>query len=721
MLGSIEVWRDGRPLVVAAGKQRALLAYLLIHRNRVVLRDELIDALWGAQPPATAIKNLQVLVSQLRRSLGNDAITTVGGGYMLPLSEQATDVDRYERLVEAGRGELDQGHATQAQQTFEDALGLWRGAPYADVAYEDFAADEIARLEARRLSGEEERYEAMLAAGRHSDAVAGLEQLVSRHPFRERLTAELMVALHRSSRRAAALEAYDSLRRRMSEELGIEPGEQVRSLHASILQDEPAGEQPALAVSPPSTRRRRRAALMMLAGAIALLAAAVLAFLQSTGTDSLARVAGDHVGSIDAGSGRVTAQYAVGATPTAVAAHNGAAWTLNGDAGTISRVDMATGASMERSPGVIPTDLSYGGGALWVGYVTRNPETGAVRAGVLDLDPDTLRERRRLALKGERESGVNQTSATLVSFGNGALYVASPLAEVLRIDPDRMEVTASASLEVNAFTAGLGGVWVVPGNGRSFANTTTASGARVVRLHPITLRRVGGTAVSSPSGLFDLALGDGAVWAAEPFAGQVWRIDPGPPFETATFDVGNSAASVAYGDGRLWVANGVDGTVSQIEASSGELTAVPVGGVPQGVACRRPSVGHRCGQLGGGPLSGHADAAAFDLRSGSLSGYRRSRHGAGQRPAARPTVRRPDHSDRQRDRARVARAPISRRPLSGGVPVVRRLDRAGGHGELRQVPGQRAIVRRHGQRDRGDRHLQLGLRQGRTADPQQRR
>jgi hypothetical protein len=203
---------------------------------------------------------------------------------------------------------------------------------------------------------------------------------------------------------------------------------------------------------------------------------------------------------------------------------------------------------------------------------------------VIDLDPATLRERRRLALKGERGSAVNQTSATLVSFGNGALYVASPLAEVLRVDPDRMKITSSVSLEVNAFTAGLDGVWVVPGNGRSYANSTTASGARVVRLHPVTLRRLAGTAVSSPSGLFDLALGDGAVWAAEPFAGQVWRIDPGPPFETATFEVGSSAASIAFGDGRLWAANGVDGTIAQIDATSGELKTVHVGGVPQGVA-----------------------------------------------------------------------------------------------------------------------------------------
>ena len=139
VLGPIEALVDGRPAAITAGKQRALLALLLVHANQVVSTDVLIDGLWGARPPATVTKNLQVLVSQLRKTLGENAISTAPGGYRLQVDAAATDADRYELLLERGRRELAEGRPRVAQRTLEDALGLWRGRALSEVSYEDFA------------------------------------------------------------------------------------------------------------------------------------------------------------------------------------------------------------------------------------------------------------------------------------------------------------------------------------------------------------------------------------------------------------------------------------------------------------------------------------------------------------------------------------------------------------------------------------------------------
>jgi class 3 adenylate cyclase len=239
VLGPIEVVHDGRPVVIAAGKQRALLCCLLVEANRVVSLDRLVDQLWGERPPATAAKNVQVLVSQLRKSLsasGANPIDTVTGGYVLRVQPGGVDVDGFEELLAGGRGLLAAGQAREAERALAQALALWRGRPYEDVAYYDFARDEIARLEDRRLAAEEERYGAMLADGRHLDAASGLEKLAAAHPTRERLVGQLMVALHRCGRRAEALEVYDAARRRLSAELGIAPGESLRGLYATLLE-----------------------------------------------------------------------------------------------------------------------------------------------------------------------------------------------------------------------------------------------------------------------------------------------------------------------------------------------------------------------------------------------------------------------------------------------------------------------------------------------------
>jgi DNA-binding SARP family transcriptional activator len=181
----------------------------------------------------------RVYVSNLRKALGAEVLITHGNGYLLEVAPEEVDVDRFEALRAEGRGLLAAGDTTEAADALGHALSLWRGPPLQDFAYEAFAQPEIARLEELRLATLEDRFDAQLAAGGDSELVADLEQLVEANPLRERLRAQLMLALYRSGRQADALEAYQRGRRLLVDELGLEPGETLRRLVTRILQQDP--------------------------------------------------------------------------------------------------------------------------------------------------------------------------------------------------------------------------------------------------------------------------------------------------------------------------------------------------------------------------------------------------------------------------------------------------------------------------------------------------
>jgi len=284
LLGPVEAIADGRPVPLPAAKPRALLAILLLDRNRVVPVGRLIDELWGEEPPETATKALQGYVSQLRKALGADRLVTKPPGYSLRVAEGELDLDRFELLVREGRELLGAGDSKTAAKRFGEALELWRGSPFAEFRAEPFARDAGARLEDARLAALEERIEAELALGRHSRLVPELEMLVAREPLRERPRGQLMLALYRSGRQADALELYRRTRETLNEELGIEPSLELQDLERRMLQHDPTLERARAPARPseegaplPLTRRPQLLVLALLAVAVVAAVIAVVA------------------------------------------------------------------------------------------------------------------------------------------------------------------------------------------------------------------------------------------------------------------------------------------------------------------------------------------------------------------------------------------------------------------------------------------------------------
>jgi DNA-binding SARP family transcriptional activator len=261
LLGPLEAGRGDGPVALGGPKPRALLAVLALELGRVVSTDHLVEALWPGDAPETASHAVQVYVSQLRKALG-PVIVTRPPGYALELDQDAVDVHRFVRLAGEGRTALQAEAPELAETSLREALALWRGPALADFAYEPFAQTEIARLEELRTVVLEERIEADLALGRHAELVAELEALVQAQPHRERPRAQLMLALYRSGRQADALAAYRSARDVLVDELGIEPGPELRELEGAILRQDASLALDEATPAKPAMQFRRLAAIL---------------------------------------------------------------------------------------------------------------------------------------------------------------------------------------------------------------------------------------------------------------------------------------------------------------------------------------------------------------------------------------------------------------------------------------------------------------------------
>ncbi len=261
LLGPLEAGVGGRSIELRRKKQRELLALLALRAGEVVSTDRLVDELWGEAPPKAVVGSLQNLVSELRKVLPPDVLVTRAPGYVLEVERDAVDAHRFERLAREARDAAPQERATRLRA----ALALWRGPALADVQLEHSSADEAARLEELRVSVWEDRLEAELELGRHSQAIGELESFVSKHPLSERPVGLLMLALYRAGRQSEALETYRRARETLVEELGIDPSPELQRLEQGILRHDPEldlPEAPRRRVPPSEPDRRKTVTIL---------------------------------------------------------------------------------------------------------------------------------------------------------------------------------------------------------------------------------------------------------------------------------------------------------------------------------------------------------------------------------------------------------------------------------------------------------------------------
>ena len=573
ILGPLEVVDQERRVVLGGPKQRALLAILLLCRGEAVSSDRLIDQLWGERPPATAAKTLQGYVSHLRKALGDDVLFTRGGGYELVTAPGQVDADRFEAMAAAARRALADGDASRAHEELDAALGMWRGEPLADLAYEPFAQREVARLDEARLAALEDRIEADLMLGHERDLVGELEALVAVHPHRERLLGQLMLALYRCGRQTDALAAYRKGRDALSDELGLEPGPELRALEQRILTHDPALETPT--PTPPGrtptergrTARARGRALLAAGGAL-LLAAAIAAGIVGIAGGGVVtvRVAPNSVAAIDVHTDRVVGQVPVGTRPGAIAFGSGSLWVANLDDQDVSRVNPRTLRTLHSIPvrGGSPTGIATSPAGVWVVESDTTPTASLTSSVFVDrIDPEFDTPSGRVRIGNVIPSGPG-----VVAAQGHSVWVAPSTGLLTRLNPTTVKVAYQR--DPNASPAGIaigdGAVWL----------TDTEAG-NVVRVDKTGLL----TPIPVGSGPTAIAVGAGGVWVVDSLDDAVVRIDPASRSVTATIPVGLSPAGIAFGAGSVWVANSGDGTVTRINPNTDKAITIPVGGSPQ--------------------------------------------------------------------------------------------------------------------------------------------
>ena len=575
ILGPLEVRTDDGTVDVGSSKQRALLGALLLHPNETVSTTRLVDAIWGERPPATAEKLVQGYVHALRKRLGDGVLETRAPGYRLNVAAGSLDLTQFQGLVDEARAAPN----LQAVELRRHALQLWRGPALADVAIEGADRHGVTRLNDLRLSAQIDQIDVELALGRHASLVGELETLTAAHPYQERLAAQLMLGLYRSGRQAEALEFYRTLRRRLDDELGLQPGQELRDLEAAILRQDDGLAAPALVVPeqseltrpdplepglPESPPRRR---VQVVVAALAILALVVLAVILARDDPAPVVVTPNSVAVIDVDSNRVVDTVPVGVRPGPVAVGGAAIWVGNLDDRSLSRIDPVTRDVVVNIPlPATPDAVTFGAGAVWVvngrlGMLYRvdpsiNGVTDAVRLG---------------------DRSVTYADAG-VDFGQGAIWAAFGDDTLARADasPPRADGVGTTDNGPAAVLVAFGSVWVA----NSGASTVQLFNSLTFEEGPVGERSVGAT----PTGL---AAGAGSIWVTSTGDDYVARIvatslgvDSARPIE-----VGDGPTDVVWAEGAVWVANAAEGSVSRIDPATNEVAdTIPVGNSLGGMA-----------------------------------------------------------------------------------------------------------------------------------------
>ena len=582
ILGPLEVADEGDLLPLGGAKQRALLALLLLRPNEPVSVDRIVDELWGEQAPPTAAKNVQVYVSHLRKALGEGAVVTRPPGYALQVADGALDAQQAEQALALAQGRP----AEERVEVLRAGLGLWRGPPLAELADYPFAAAEIGRLEELRLALLKRRIDAELELGQHAEVVAELEKLVATHRLDERLRGQLMVALYQSGRQADALAVYREGRRVLTEELGLEPDEELRSLEQRILAHDPTlrpppPHPPAAAKGRTGESHRRRLPRPLLLGAALLVAAALLGAALSLASDDPAPplvVPANSIAVVDPDREIVVAAIPVGRGPESVVAGAGAVWVANVVDHTLSRLDPVTlRVTKTVGLGFEPTDLAADSEHVWVAGGYDHVLWRLDRDGVARLK---LRFTERL---GPLPSKFARGRAG-VAVGGTSVWLAHG-DEVTELDPVtgaiRRTVPAGGTWQREiAATPRL--VWVgVNDAGRP--DVAAAPNAGIDTIDVGTGRTLEPTKLVSNTS--EILFASNTLWVAIRVTGTVWQLDPATRLLQRTLPVGNEPEGLAFLDNSLWVTNELDATLRRVDTSNGETEVViPIGHALEEVA-----------------------------------------------------------------------------------------------------------------------------------------
>ena len=586
VLGPLQAYYDGVELELGPPKPRALLALLLLNANRVVSTERLIDDLWGDSPPSTARAALQVYVAGLRKALndGGTSLRTRAPGYVLEVEAGSLDLDRFTQLCREARESSVPEHRAAL---LHEALGLWRDDPLPELRAEPFSSAAVGQREPPRRGALEEGGDADLALGRDAALVTELEALVAEHPYRERLRAQLMLALYRSGRQADALDAYQTGRRVLQDELGLEPGKELRDLEAAILrQDEAllpgrpdAAEPEPDLPAPPSTQRFSRRwviAASVVGFAVIALAAGIAAF-RSTDTSD-AGISPGSVGVVSPDSRRVVAEIPLGFSSPLIAAGEGFVWVVDQEGRTLTSIDPETNTVFAPSKGIprdgVPIALAVGEGSVWIAL----NEGRAL--SVLELGPEFGNVRHRIPL----ETSVRQLDVPFepvqLAIGDGAVWAFERgRGEINRIDPTTGERTlfadgygGSSSIAVSGHALWLGG----PDGVRKLDLRT----GKELRSTPLPKEVEASRATS-------IAVRPDAVWFVGESDTRLWRIRPVRVSVRSSEPIGASPSDVAVeAGGAVWVASSSMTSLARYDPETNRVDRVPVGTTSRGLVAR---------------------------------------------------------------------------------------------------------------------------------------
>jgi DNA-binding SARP family transcriptional activator/ABC-type oligopeptide transport system substrate-binding subunit/outer membrane protein assembly factor BamB len=602
ILGPLQVLDEGRVLPLGGAKQRSTLAMLLLGRNRVVSRDQLIDGLWGASPPPSAGPTLDTYISRLRRGLQDDGhsvrLVTQPPGYRLRVEAGELDLERFETLLDQARTADAAGDPEATGSELRKALSLFHGVPLEDLVHAPFAQAEIRRLEALRLDALVQRLEADLAVGRHAELVGELESLAAQYPFREVLWGQLMLALYRSGRQAEALLAFDRARRTLAEELGVDPGAPLKQLHRQIVQQDPSLDRasasrasaavatstatpPPAGQTRPRLRRRRflpRSRPVAVAVVLSLAVTVLASFaprLVGGGGDARITTYRPETVLVELGSGTQIAsiprsRLAMAAYPIFAGGHF---WVNNWSPLAYVEIDAKTGAILHeisppardpkahRDPSTV-TPFAVAGNTLWVSSAD----------DLVKMDIELGREVDRFELD---DLGKGTGVAEGVAVGGGSVWVSRSVGrgQILRLDPvtGRPEHVWDNVTPYLNLAYGDGFLWVADERGIARLDPRTNL------LTPVT--GIQGNCGGGGGGC--VVAGGGSGWTSHESRGAVYKVDRAGHI-AATYPIGIGARFMSFSDGVLWVANYDEGTVTGIDAVTGKLTTTYRFGHPVG-------------------------------------------------------------------------------------------------------------------------------------------